>query len=189
MATYSSILAWKILWTEEPGGIQSIGSQRVRHHWVTKHIACSTLHLQLCLSSNFSNNFHFFFFFSAYLRNCVCVWVGVCTHFCETFPLVSLLKSYSSRNLNMYFLLEVLLCHKYPELKYPFFKKKKKKIIPFLSFSWVVFLKWPTEPLHQILSTWYKMMVFMKFSHISKFFKVTGIITGAASLQLMVSDA
>ena len=29
MATYSSILAWKIPWTEEPGGLQSTGSQRV----------------------------------------------------------------------------------------------------------------------------------------------------------------
>ena len=31
MAVYSSILAWRIPWTEEPGGPQSIGSQRVRH--------------------------------------------------------------------------------------------------------------------------------------------------------------
>ena len=31
MATHSSILAWRILWTESPGGLQSIGSQRVRH--------------------------------------------------------------------------------------------------------------------------------------------------------------
>ena len=31
MAIYSSILAWKIPWTEEPGGLQPIGSQRVRH--------------------------------------------------------------------------------------------------------------------------------------------------------------
>ena len=30
MATYSSILAWRIPWTEEPGKIQSMGSQRVR---------------------------------------------------------------------------------------------------------------------------------------------------------------
>ena len=30
MATYSSILAWRISWTEEPGGLQSIGLQRVR---------------------------------------------------------------------------------------------------------------------------------------------------------------
>ena len=29
MATYSSILAWKIPWTEEPGGLQFMGSQRV----------------------------------------------------------------------------------------------------------------------------------------------------------------
>ena len=35
MATHSSILAWRILWTEEPGGPQSVGSQRVRHDWVT----------------------------------------------------------------------------------------------------------------------------------------------------------
>ena len=35
MATHSSILAWRILWTEEPGGLQSLGSQRVRHNRVT----------------------------------------------------------------------------------------------------------------------------------------------------------
>ena len=33
MATHSSILAWRIPWTEEPGGLQSMGSQRVRHDW------------------------------------------------------------------------------------------------------------------------------------------------------------
>ena len=32
MATHSSILAWRIPWVEEPGGLQSTGSQRVRHH-------------------------------------------------------------------------------------------------------------------------------------------------------------
>ena len=31
MTTHSSILAWRIPWTEEPGGLQSVGSQRVRH--------------------------------------------------------------------------------------------------------------------------------------------------------------
>ena len=31
MATHFSTLAWKILWTEEPGRVQSMGSQRVRH--------------------------------------------------------------------------------------------------------------------------------------------------------------
>ena len=32
MTTHSSILAWRIPWTEEPGGLQSMESQRVRHH-------------------------------------------------------------------------------------------------------------------------------------------------------------
>ena len=31
IATHSSILAWRLLWTEEPGGLQSVGLQRVRH--------------------------------------------------------------------------------------------------------------------------------------------------------------
>ena len=31
MATHSSILAWKILWTKEPGGLQSMGLQRIEH--------------------------------------------------------------------------------------------------------------------------------------------------------------
>ena len=35
MATRSSILAWRIPWTEEPGGLQSVGSQRVGHDLVT----------------------------------------------------------------------------------------------------------------------------------------------------------
>ena len=35
MATHSSILAWRIPWTEEPGRLLSMGSQRVRHDWVT----------------------------------------------------------------------------------------------------------------------------------------------------------
>ena len=37
MATRSRILAWKIPWTEEPGGLQSMGPQRVRHNWATEH--------------------------------------------------------------------------------------------------------------------------------------------------------
>ena len=35
MAPHSSTLAWKIPWTEEPGRLQSMGSQRVGHNWVT----------------------------------------------------------------------------------------------------------------------------------------------------------
>ena len=36
MATHSSILAWEIPWAEESGGLQSMGSQRVRHDLATK---------------------------------------------------------------------------------------------------------------------------------------------------------
>ena len=35
LATHSSILAWRIPWTEEPGGLQSLGLQRVRHKGFT----------------------------------------------------------------------------------------------------------------------------------------------------------
>ena len=40
MATHSSVLAWRIPWTEEPGGLQSMGSQRVRNDRVCKAKIC-----------------------------------------------------------------------------------------------------------------------------------------------------
>ena len=36
MATHSSILAWRIPWTEEPGGLQSMESKKVEHYLATK---------------------------------------------------------------------------------------------------------------------------------------------------------
>ena len=42
MATQSSILAWEISWTEEPGGLESMGSQRVRRDWASEHTSWST---------------------------------------------------------------------------------------------------------------------------------------------------
>ena len=36
MATHSNVLAWRIPWTEEPGGLQSVDSKRVRHYLGTK---------------------------------------------------------------------------------------------------------------------------------------------------------
>ena len=43
MATHSSTLAWEILWTEEAGGPQSMGSRRVRHDLTAKstHLICT----------------------------------------------------------------------------------------------------------------------------------------------------
>ena len=46
MATHSSTLAWRILWTEEPGGLQSRGSQRVRHD---QHFHCTWYHTITCI--------------------------------------------------------------------------------------------------------------------------------------------
>ena len=51
MATHSSILAWRIPWTEEPGGLQSMGSQRVRQDWATKYRAHNRLGVY-CLWQN-----------------------------------------------------------------------------------------------------------------------------------------
>ena len=48
MATHSSILAWRIPGTEESGGLQSMGSQRVRHNLVTK-----PPHVLVCVSISF----------------------------------------------------------------------------------------------------------------------------------------
>ena len=44
MATHSSTLAWKITWMEEPGRLQSMGSQRVRHDWATSLSLFTFLH-------------------------------------------------------------------------------------------------------------------------------------------------
>ena len=49
MATHSSILAWRILWTEEPGRLQSMGSQRVRHDWAS-FIHFTSLHFMMAKS-------------------------------------------------------------------------------------------------------------------------------------------
>ena len=53
MATHSSTLAWKIPWTEEPGRLQSMGSQRVRHSSATNKLR--GLNNSHCLSSGGSN--------------------------------------------------------------------------------------------------------------------------------------
>ena len=48
LATHPSILAWRIPWTEEPGGLQSMGLQTVRHDWVT-NTSTSLLWLKILL--------------------------------------------------------------------------------------------------------------------------------------------
>ena len=43
MATHSNILAWRIPWTEEPAGLQSMGPQRVRNDWASLTVTVSEI--------------------------------------------------------------------------------------------------------------------------------------------------
>ena len=64
MATHSSILAWRIPWTEEPGRLQSTGLQRVRYDW--SNSACTHIHrshLNYMGSKSTFPLFHTFLFF------------------------------------------------------------------------------------------------------------------------------
>ena len=62
MVTHSSILAWRIPWTEEPGRLQSTGSQRVGHDWATSlHFTSLTLinvYAEFIFFSSLINSFH-----------------------------------------------------------------------------------------------------------------------------------
>ena len=49
MATHSSILAWEIPWTEEPGSLQSMGLQRVRRNWATNTYICVCVCVCVCV--------------------------------------------------------------------------------------------------------------------------------------------
>ena len=51
MKIHSSILAWKIPWTEEPGGLQSMGSQRVRRNWACMHAHTYKIYICKLVSS------------------------------------------------------------------------------------------------------------------------------------------
>ena len=59
MATHSSTLAWKIPWTEEPGGLQSMGSQRVGHNGATSphlfhfNMFSGFTYLVMCIRTSF----------------------------------------------------------------------------------------------------------------------------------------
>ena len=59
-ATHSSILAWKIPWTEEPGGLQSMGLQRVEHDRVTSltSLKCVTEPLGCAAAINIENQLY-----------------------------------------------------------------------------------------------------------------------------------
>ena len=95
MATHSSILAWKIPWTEEPGGLQSMGLQSVRRNQTTSlsllegKLPQKNLHREVSINRNSTLNHHVFesttffwqhscgFFFPSKRRPVCCsTWMG-----------------------------------------------------------------------------------------------------------------
>ena len=58
MAAHSSILAWRITWTEELGGLQSMGSQRVGHDLETEEQQLCIKHCIKCLEISFNTDTH-----------------------------------------------------------------------------------------------------------------------------------
>ena len=64
MATHSSILPWRIPWTEDPGGLQSIGLQRIRHDW--SDLACTWFNTLILYIVLIKWNYTLFFFFFAF---------------------------------------------------------------------------------------------------------------------------
>ena len=78
MATHSSALAWRIPWMVEPSRVQSMGSQRVRHDWVTNTLICRYSH-----KGSIWNLGHLIFFNICYLFWLHQVWdLFVCLFVC-----------------------------------------------------------------------------------------------------------
>ena len=77
MATLSSILVWEIPWTEEPGGLQSIGSQRVEHNWsdLAHMHAYNFIKAELCISIHAVEKEIICQNLCAYI--CVCVYIYI----------------------------------------------------------------------------------------------------------------
>ena len=98
MATHSSILAWRIPWTEEPGGLQSTRSQRVGHDWATSlSLSCAPrsevgvlygsyfcIHsASPCVLVGAFNPFPFKVIIDIYLP--IAIFLVVCSWFCRSF--------------------------------------------------------------------------------------------------------
>ena len=75
-ATQSSILAWRIPWAEEPGGLQSTGSQKVRHNWANQHTLTGTAVIFYTPTVHYQNCWKTY----TTRRVCVCACVHVCLH-------------------------------------------------------------------------------------------------------------
>ena len=93
MATHSSTLAWRIPWTEEPGRLQSMGLQSVRHNCVTNFHFQRTLNslllLQSLLTANIAANIFIYLFIylfiSAFFSFIYISWRLITSQYCSGF--------------------------------------------------------------------------------------------------------
>ena len=76
MATHSNILAWKIPWTEKPGGRWSLGWQRVGHDW--SDLSHFHIYINVIIIVYFFHELAFLLQFLLNKCSCVCVCVCVC---------------------------------------------------------------------------------------------------------------
>ena len=78
MSTLSSILAWEIPWTEESGGLQSIGSQRIGHDGASEHTVHEVLKAGMLkwLAMPFSSGPHLHFVRTLHHDSCGPTWHG-----------------------------------------------------------------------------------------------------------------
>ena len=75
-ATHSSIIAWRIPWTEQPGRLQSTGSQRVGHAWAHIGNVCVHTHIDTCVCICVYKYIH------RHVYVCMCVYTHMCTRVC-----------------------------------------------------------------------------------------------------------
>ena len=96
MATHSSILSWKIPQTEEPGELQSMGSQRVGHNWETNtekamnYMCICACDIDICVCLQGSEDFFVALVLLQYV--CVCVYSLYHLFFCVLEFMILLLK-------------------------------------------------------------------------------------------------
>ena len=124
MATHSSILVWRIPWTEEPGGLQSMGLQRVGHDWA--HTQSNFLMPQECCIVNHYKKFvlsRICFFYLMYIR------------YISLLILVGLLASINSIHLDWAWMGSSMSAGH-------LLLSEQVRVI----WSWVAFAGWPGEP-------------------------------------------
>ena len=87
MAIHSGILAWEIPWTEEPGGLQSMGLEKVRYGWVAEHMHAHTHIFSLIIFIKLGN--HTYQIFKILLRRVIRV-LTASVHFFSLLQRISL---------------------------------------------------------------------------------------------------